>query len=90
MGPHTSNWDFIIGRITFSYYGVNTKFLIKKELFRPPFGWFMRKLGGIPVDRKKKNNMTQIAVEEFAKKKGHKFELTNEWTSSFIIIKEVY
>lgn len=30
------------------------------------------------------------AVDEFAKKKGHKFKLTNEWTSSFIIIKEVY
>ena len=32
----------------------------------------------------------QAGAEEFAKKKGHKFELTNEWTSSFIIIKEVY
>ena len=31
MGPHTSNWDFIIGRITFANYGVNAKFLIKKS-----------------------------------------------------------
>lgn len=30
------------------------------------------------------------AVDEFAKKKGLKFELTNEWTSSFIIIKDVF
>jgi len=67
MGPHTSNWDFIIGRITFSYYGVNTKFLIKKELFIPPFGWCLRKMGGIPVDRHKKNNMTHVAVQEFEK-----------------------
>lgn len=67
MGPHTSNWDFIIGRITFSYYGVNTKFLIKKELFRFPFGRLTRRMGGIPVDRKKRNNMSQVAIQEFQK-----------------------
>ena len=83
MGPHTSNWDFIIGRITFSYYGVNTKFLIKKEMFRPPFGWFMRKLGGIPVDRKKKNNMTQIAVEEFSKNDNMFLVFTPEGTRKY-------
>ena len=51
MGPHTSNWDFIIGRITFANYGVNAKFLIKKESFFFPMGYFLKKLGGIPVDR---------------------------------------
>jgi 1-acyl-sn-glycerol-3-phosphate acyltransferase len=33
MGPHTSNWDFIIGRLAFASYGVNGHYLIKKELF---------------------------------------------------------
>lgn len=83
MGPHTSNWDFIIGKIAFSYYGVNTKFLIKKELFRPPFGWIMRKMGGIPVDRKKKNNMTQIAVEHFEKNNNMFLVFTPEGTRKY-------
>jgi 1-acyl-sn-glycerol-3-phosphate acyltransferase len=83
MGPHTSNWDFIIGRIAFSYYGVNTKFLIKKELFRPPFGWFMRKMGGIPVDRKKKNNMTQMAIEHFEKNDNMFLVFTPEGTRKY-------
>jgi 1-acyl-sn-glycerol-3-phosphate acyltransferase len=33
VGPHTSNWDFILGRLAFFQYGVQGKFLIKKELF---------------------------------------------------------
>lgn len=83
MGPHTSNWDFIIGKITFSYYGVNTKFLIKKELFRPPFGWLMRKMGGIPVDRKKKNNMTSIAVKHFERNDNMFLVFTPEGTRKY-------
>ncbi len=83
MGPHTSNWDFIIGRITFSYYGVNTKFLIKKELFIPPFGWLLRKMGGIPVDRKKKNNMTKMAIEHFDKNDNMFLVFTPEGTRKY-------
>ena len=33
------------------------KFLIKKEFFKFGLGWFLRKIGGIPVDRSKGNNM---------------------------------
>jgi len=65
MGPHTSNWDFIIGRITFANYGVNAKFLIKKELFFFPMGLILKKMGGIPVDRKTNNNLTEFAAKLF-------------------------
>lgn len=62
MGPHTSNWDFIIGRIAFSQYAINAKFLIKKELFFWPLGSLLRSLGGIAVDRQKGSNLTDQAV----------------------------
>jgi len=65
VAPHTSNWDFVIGKIAFGYYGIPTKFLIKKELFFFPLGILLRRLGGIPVDRKKKTNLTDQAVEYF-------------------------
>ncbi|MBQ2499551.1 MAG: 1-acyl-sn-glycerol-3-phosphate acyltransferase, partial [Bacteroidales bacterium] len=32
-------------------------FLIKKEFFKFGLGWLLRKIGGIPVDRSKGNNM---------------------------------
>ena len=69
MGPHTSNWDFIIGRMAWVIYGVKPKILIKKELFFFPLGWILRAVGGIPVDRKKNNNMTDFAVNLFQKEK---------------------
>lgn len=66
MGPHTSNWDFVIGKIAFSHYKVNGKFLIKKDLFFFPFGYILKAMGGIPVDRKKKNvNITEQVVDYF-------------------------
>lgn len=65
MGPHTSNWDFVIGKIAFMKYGMQGKFLIKKELFFPPFGWLLKWMGGIPVNRKGNNNFTDQAVSYF-------------------------
>ena len=43
MGPHTSNWDFILGKMAFISYGVKAKYLIKKEAFFFPFGFFFEK-----------------------------------------------
>ena len=49
--PHTSNWDFVHMLAISAEAGISVKYLGKKALFRPPFGWLMRALGGIPVDR---------------------------------------
>lgn len=83
MGPHTSNWDFVIGKLTFASYGVNTRFLIKKEMFFFPFGILLKKMGGVPVDRKGKNNMTRIAVAEFEKNDNMFLVFTPEGTRSY-------
>lgn len=49
--PHTSNWDFVVGVLAAKTLRIRFRFLGKHTLFRPPFGWFFRILGGIPVDR---------------------------------------
>lgn len=61
--PHTSNMDFFYGRLAYFTFGVPVKFLIKKEAFQNPLGGLLKRAGGIPVDRGKKNNL----VEEMAK-----------------------
>ncbi len=63
VAPHTSNWDFIVGLAARSILRIKTRYLGKKELFRFPFGFLFRYLGGYPVDRSKSGNM----VEEVAK-----------------------
>ena len=60
--PHTSNWDFLYGSFAWKLFGMDVKYLAKKELFRFPFGIFFRALGGIPVDRSKHTNLVDAMV----------------------------
>lgn len=83
MGPHTSNWDFVIGKIAFAKYGINAKFLIKKELFVPPLGWLLKSLGGIPVNRKANNNFTDQAVTYFTENDSMFMVFTPEGTRKY-------
>ncbi|MFP5471543.1 MAG: 1-acyl-sn-glycerol-3-phosphate acyltransferase [Bacteroidia bacterium] len=62
QAPHTSNWDFIIGKMAAFAYGINIKIYIKHTLFFFPLGWILRKLGGLPINRNKRNHL----VEEIA------------------------
>lgn len=50
--PHTSNWD-LIWMLGFAWnFGIEVSWLGKHTLFKPPFGWFLRGLGGVAVDRR--------------------------------------
>ena len=63
VAPHTSNWDFIYG-ILFAYQlPFKIHFLAKSQLFTFAYGWFFRVLGGIPVDRTKKNDLFSTVVD---------------------------
>ena len=83
VGPHTSNWDFILGRLAFSMYGIKPKILIKSDLFFPPLGWILRAMGGIPVNRKKNNNMTDQAAKLFEENDELYLVFTPEGTRSY-------
>lgn len=64
VGPHTSNWDFLTGLIARSVLHLNNaRFLGKSSLFRFPYGWFFRLMGGYPVDRSQNKDMTTQVAE---------------------------
>ena len=44
---------------------IEAKYLGKSQLFRFPYAWIFRLLGGIPVDRSKHNNLVAYAVDLF-------------------------
>jgi len=60
--PHTSNWDLVLMLAVGFALVVWPSWLGKRELFRPPFGWLMRRLGGVPVDRSRRGNLVEQAA----------------------------
>jgi len=68
FAPHTSWTDFVVGKIALTAMGVKTTFLIKKELFFFPFGYYLRYIGGYPVDRKRTQKLTDILAEYIKEK----------------------
>jgi 1-acyl-sn-glycerol-3-phosphate acyltransferase len=49
--PHTSNWDLLWLLLMAWASDIPVRWLAKHTLFRGPLGWFLRRLGGIPVVR---------------------------------------
>jgi 1-acyl-sn-glycerol-3-phosphate acyltransferase len=63
---HTSNWDLPLGLLVMAALGVRVQWIGKDSIFRPPFGKLFRKMGGIPVNRRARNNFTQQMVDLYA------------------------
>jgi len=78
--PHTSNWDFPIAILARFSEGVMINFIGKKSLFKAPFGFFFRVLGGRPVDRSKSKNVVQSIIEIYESSDSFRFALSPEGT----------
>jgi len=66
VAPHTSNWDFLHGLAAKGVLRLHARFLAKHTLFRGPAGWFLRWIGGIPVDRRAAQGVVGESVAAFA------------------------
>lgn len=65
--PHTSNWDFPVGYMLKVFDGMDVRWIAKASLFRFPFGWLMKSMGGIPVNRKQARNFVPTMIELYEK-----------------------
>ncbi len=63
VGPHTSNWDFVVGVAAMLALDIRIHWLGKHSLFVPPLGWLMRALGGIAVDRSQPEGVAEQTAE---------------------------
>lgn len=80
QAPHTSNMDFVIGRLGFSSKGIAVSFLIKKEAFFFPLGCILKAMGGIPVDRSRSSNLVNQIAALFREKQNLSIVITPEGT----------
>lgn len=78
--PHTSWHDFYIGLLIRRIFDLEIKFLAKKELFKPPFGWYFRWMGGTPLDRTPGQNKVEAISEIFRQKEEFRLALSPEGT----------
>ena len=63
--PHTSNWDLAYFLAFMGVLGVRAHFMGKHTLFCGPLGPVFRALGGIPIRRHVRENVTQQMVAAF-------------------------
>jgi 1-acyl-sn-glycerol-3-phosphate acyltransferase len=97
VAPHTSNLDFIWGKLYYWAVGQRAHFLMKRELFIPPLGWFFKLMGGIPIDRSRKGNTVAQVVSRFHKDYKFAVAITPEgsrkardrWKTGFYHIAEM-
>lgn len=64
--PHTSNWDLVYTVASLNLLKIPLRFTIKKEWLKPPFGWFVKPLGAIGIDRSKVGNKKDGKVQQIA------------------------
>lgn len=78
--PHTSWVDFPIAMLYRVATGVMVHYVGKDSLFKGPFGFLFRKLGGFPVDRSSNNNTVDYIVSKFNASENFKLGLSPEGT----------
>jgi 1-acyl-sn-glycerol-3-phosphate acyltransferase len=78
--PHTSNHDFYIGLFTRGISGLQMNWVGKKELFRFPFGFYFRNVGGEPLDRSGGLNKVDSIAAIFDRKETFRLAVAPEGT----------
>ena len=78
--PHTSWLDFPIAILSRMSQGKMVHFIGKGSLFKWPFGYFFKALGGTPVHRDKSTNMVAGVLNIFNSKEEFRLGLSPEGT----------
>jgi len=78
--PHTSWVDFFLGLLVRRVLNEEINFIAKKSLFKFPFGWYFRWMGGAPIDRSKNNDTVSAIAGIFNEKEIFRLALSPEGT----------
>lgn len=67
-GPHTSYWDTVYAVGIVWTLKLKPTIFIKHTMFRWPFGWLFRWIGGVPIDRTAPQGTVAQVAAEFARR----------------------
>ena len=82
VAPHTSNWDFFLGKFAYASVGRKAGFFMKESWFFFPLGCIFRALGGIPVPRKKGSSLVDAIIQKYNSSETMALAITPEGTRS--------
>lgn len=89
--PHTSNWDGLNMLATAGFYRVKLMWMGKKSLTQGPFGWVLKAMGCVPIDRSANHDVVRTMADAFKARakmilaippEGTR-SLVSEWKSGF-------
>ena len=78
--PHTSWTDFFLGLLIRRVIDQDINYIAKKSLFKPPFGWYFKWMGGAPIDRSKSSDTVTAIAGIFDQKEIFRLALSPEGT----------
>jgi len=78
--PHTSWHDFYMGVLLRSVLKTKIGFIGKKELFKWPFGYLFRAMGGAPIDRTPGQDKVKAIARVFEDKEEFRITIAPEGT----------
>ena len=85
VATHTSWVDFILGLLVRRVFNEEVNFIGKQSLFKPPFGWYFRWMGGAPIDRSKSQNKVAAIVKLFEERERFRLALAPEGTRKKVL-----
>ncbi len=80
--PHTSNWDLVLAMACMLSVGLKFSWMMKKEAFIWPLGPLWKSMGGVPIDRSAKNDITTQMSDWFKSNDNVWLGITPEGTRS--------
>lgn len=82
--PHTSNWDLAYLLALAAISDLKISWMGKHVLFRPPLGWLMRRLGGIPIVRHRHGDMVSQMATAFEESESLALVVAVEGTRGYV------
>ncbi|MDW5288225.1 1-acyl-sn-glycerol-3-phosphate acyltransferase [Formosa sp. PL04] len=78
--PHTSWHDFYIGLLLRKIKDTPINFVAKDELFKGVVGWYLKKVGGVALDRTPGQNKVQTIAKLFETRDEFRLNIAPEGT----------
>jgi 1-acyl-sn-glycerol-3-phosphate acyltransferase len=82
--PHTSNWDLAYLLALATVLDVKIAWMGKHQLFRGVMGTVMRKLGGVPVRRDRRNDLVQQMADRIHESDAIALTVPAEGTRGYV------